>query len=532
MLDLSSAGAAAGTIAREADVCVIGAGVAGQTVARRLAKNGRSALLVESGGLDFDKDVQALAAGPNLGFEYYELEHSRLRLYGGTTAIWGGRCVALDPIDFVRRDWVAHSGWPVSYDELDPYVDEAFRALELIRPRGRASVGAPEAGFDPETLDTPLWAFDEQGERFTGIGDLASPKIEIVLNATLTELNVAESGEVTSALFRSLSGAAMRVTAKSFVLAAGGVETPRLLLAAAPNRAKGLGNERDLVGRFFMEHPHARGGEILPNEETPEDYAAILEMMPRAIRHKGRRFTPALRPSEAAQERLGILNSALSFGVRRHEGRTVEAHSRLIGGLKHGLPAKRRFRQLYHGGKSVVNRLLDRAGVERIARRLARRRDELGLYAVMRAEQAPNPDSRVLLTGETDALGMRRAALDWRFSAIDRETVGGVMGLLDGELKRLGLGRVEPSDWTSDPATDWRIDPLISSHHIGGYHHIGTTRMGATPAEGVCDANCRVFGSPNLHIAGSSLFPTAGWANPTISIMALAMRLGDHLTRD
>ena len=532
MLDLAAAGAVAGTIAREADVCVIGAGVAGQTVARRLAANGRSVLVAESGGLDFDREVQSLAAGPNVGFEYYDLEHSRLRLYGGTTAIWGGRCVALDPIDFARRDWVPHSGWPIGYADLDPFVDEAFAALDLVRPGDRASVGAAPAGFDPDRLDEPLWAFDEKGERFTSIGDLTSPRIEIALNATLTELEVSNGGEVTAATFRSLSGAAMRVTAKTFVLAAGGIETPRLLLACAPARPGGLGNDKGLVGRYFMEHPHARGGEIVPTEKTVAGYAGILRLMPRAIRCEGRRYAPAIRPSEAAQQRLGILNSALSFGVRRHEGRAVETHLRLIGELKHGLPAKRRLRRLYHGGKAAVNRLLDRSGVERTARRLVRRRRELGLYAVMRAEQAPNPESRVRLAEEADALGVRRVALDWRFSPIDRETVGGVMGLLDEELRRLGLGKVEPSAWTGDPATDWRIDPLISSHHIGGYHHMGTTRMGATPEDGVCDADCRVFGTPNLYIAGSSLFPTGGWANPTISIMALAMRLGDRLARD
>ena len=180
-------------------------------------------------------------------------------------------------------------------------------------------------------------------------------------------------------------------------------------------------------------------------------------------------------------------------------------------------------------GKGVVNRLLDLAGGDMIARRLAAKQRDVGLYAVMRAEQAPNPASRVKLTDEVDAFGVRRAALDWRFSEIDGASVGGLMSLLDGELQRMGLGHVDPAPWIRDPSADWKIDPLISSHHIGGYHHIGTTRMASSATTGVCDADCRVFGSENLFIAGSSLFPTSGWANPTTSIMALAMRLGDHI---
>lgn len=526
MLDLS---AADGALRRKTQVCVIGAGVAGQTVARRLAAAGRDVLLAESGGRDFHGPTQALAAGPNVGFEYYDLEHSRLRLYGGTTAIWGGRSVALDPIDFRKRDWVAHSGWPISYQTLDPYVDEAFAAVELPRPRGYASIGAEAPGFDPQNVEALLWAFDEKGERFTDIRDITHPRIELVLNANLTELRTGGGDAVSSALFRSLNGGTMEVEADAFVLAAGGIETARLMLACAPDRPEGIGNSRDLVGRYFMEHPHARGGEIIPLQEDADGYAKLMSLAPRSIRHQGKRYSPAFRPSEAAQERLGILNSAMSFGVRRHEGRAQELHARLIGGLKHGLPAKKRFRRLYHTGKKIVGKALEGVRVGRMSRLLARSRADYGLYAVIRAEQAPNPDSRVILTDERDALGVRRAALDWRFLEIDRRSVAGLMQVFDAEMRRMGLGRAEPAPWLADENCDWMVDRLISSHAIGGYHHMGGVRMGASPAEGVCDADCRVFDCPNLYVAGSSLFPTGGWANPTISIMALAMRLGDHL---
>ncbi len=529
MIDLSASGADLGD--RHADVCIVGAGVAGQTVARRLAGAGKSVILAESGGTDFDGDVQSLANGPNLGEEYYPLRDSRLRLFGGTTAIWGGRSVALDPIDFVKRDWIAHSGWPITYEELDPYVDEAFAALELKRPRSWGDIGQKAPDFDPDKVDARIWAFDQKGERFTSASDLDHPKIELVLNATLTSIRQGDGGAVEALVFKSLAGTSLTVKANDYVIAAGGIETPRLLLACGEDRPNGVGNDHDLVGRFFMEHPHARGGAILPVTDDVAGMMKILGLTKQKLYHDGHRYAAAYRPAEAAQERLCILNSALSLGIRRHAGQKAAGLQSLISTLKHSLPAKRSFRSTYQSLKKVTVNLAPRADSRIAARWLRGKRDLKGLYAVVRAEQAPNPDSRVRLVDEIDALGVRRAGLDWRFLEVDRRSVAGLMGLLDEELRRLGAGRAEPADWLVEGTKLWDFDPLISSHPIGGYHHMGTTRMGAGPREGVTDAECRVYGAPNLFVAGSSLFPTSGWANPTITIIALALRLGDFLGR-
>lgn len=526
MIDLSASGADLGD--RHADVCIVGAGVAGQTVARRLAAAGKSVILAESGGTDFDSDVQSLAAGPNLGENYYPLRDSRLRLFGGTTAIWGGRSVALDPIDFTKRDWIEHSGWPITYEELDPYVDEAFEALNLHRPRSWEDVGETPP-FDRTKVDARLWAFDEKGERFTSASDLDHPKIELILNATLTTIRTGESGAVDALVFKSLNGATMNVIASDYVLAAGGIETPRLLLACGEDRPNGIGNDHDLVGRFFMEHPHTRGGAILPLTDDVDGMMKILSLTKQNIHHEGHRFAAAYRPAEEAQARLGILNTAVSFGIRRHAGQKVAGFQSFIASLKHSLPAKRSFRSAYQSLKTTVVNNAPHADTRIAARWLMWKRDLRGLYAVVRAEQAPNPNSRVRLVDEVDALGVRRAGLDWQFLEVDRRSVAGLMGLLDEELQRMGAGRAQPADWLVEGKKLWDFDPLISSHPIGGYHHMGTTRMGATAREGVTDAECRVFGAPNLFVAGSSLFPTSGWANPTITIIALALRLGDFL---
>jgi choline dehydrogenase-like flavoprotein len=160
---------------------------------------------------------------------------------------------------------------------------------------------------------------------------------------------------------------------------------------------------------------------------------------------------------------------------------------------------------------------------------LLHRIGNLEVALLVRGEQAPNPESRVMLTGETDATGVPRVKLDWRLSQIDVRSVAVLVETLGRELERLGLGKVEPADWLGSGR--WKTDPLISSHPIGGYHHMGTTRMGTDPGSSVTDADGRVHGIGNLFVAGSSLFPTGGWANPTLTIVALALRSAEKISK-
>jgi choline dehydrogenase-like flavoprotein len=155
---------------------------------------------------------------------------------------------------------------------------------------------------------------------------------------------------------------------------------------------------------------------------------------------------------------------------------------------------------------------------------------KLDVALVVRAEQAPNPDSRVMLAQATDALGVPRVKLDWRTSSLDRVSVAGLVNALDTEFRRLGLGEVEPAPWLADTSEKWQVDPLISAHPIGGFHHMGATRMSSDPRQGVTDSHGRIHGIANLYVAGSSLFPTSGWANPTLTIIALALRTADAIS--
>jgi choline dehydrogenase-like flavoprotein len=511
-----------GPIELDAEVCVIGAGAAGISLTRRLLKSGRQVVLLESGGLDYEAPVADLNAGENVGEDYYDLEDSRLRFFGGTTAIWGGRCAELDPIDLEARPWVPFSGWPIGWAELKRWYDEArpLFGLPLRRPDAcdMRRAGAPVPDFDPAEITTPVWTFDQRFNRFAfeSCRDLEDdPRCQIVLHATVTAMTAAETGRTVERVeARSLGSARLTVRAKAFVLAAGGIENPRLLLAS------GIGDRHGQVGRYFMEHPHARGGRIVGGAAWQ-----LLKAFGRRHRIGGEELAALIAPSEALQRREGILNTSLTIVARQPEGRPQFIGMKAYAGIKHKMAPTRGGRTLWMATKKAAGwaqRHLDPARPW-----LLHKLGRLDVALLVRGEQAPNPDSRVKLTGKRDAAGVPRVALDWRLTGLDTRSVAILVASLDRELRRLGLGRIEPAGWLNREA--WRTDPLVSSHPIGGYHHIGTTRMGTDARTSVTDADGRVHGLANLWVAGSSLFPTGGWANPTLTIVALALRTADRI---
>lgn len=528
---LSDLAAASGDLERNTEICVIGAGAAGLTVTRRLLAKGHDVVLLESGGRDYERETADLNAGENVGEDYYELDHSRLRFFGGTTAIWGGRCAELDPIDLQKRDWVPHSGWPISYEELGAYYREARPLFDLPEPVHHAEMlreaGVPIPAFDPDKLTTPVWAFDMRFNRFAheSCRDLLDhPRCQVFLHATTTSIEAAKSGKgIERVVARALNGHTLTVRARIFVLAAGGIENPRLLLASNSVLPNGLGNQSDAVGRYFMEHPHARGGRIVQAAGWK-----LLKAFGRRHRIRGQDLAALIAPSPQVQAREGILNTSLTIAGRQPERAAQFWGMRAYGRIKHDMAPTKAGRTLWIATKRAAG--LAQRAVDPLRPWLLNKLGRLDVALLVRAEQAPNPDSRVTLAEDRDALGMPRARLDWRLNALDVRSVEVLVRTVGEELARLGIGKVEPAAWLSDPAGGWRTDPLISSHAIGGYHHMGTTRMAQDPAQGVTDGRSRVHGLPNLYVAGSSLFPTSGWANPTLTIVALALRTADDIS--
>ncbi len=519
-----------GTATLNADVCIVGAGAAGITLARDLMLAGVDVVLLEGGGMDFENSTQSLFDGRNVGMEYYELEHSRLRFFGGTTNIWGGRCIPLDPIDFKKRDWVPHSGWPIDLGVLDSWYRMAQQTLELGDYRYGEEIwqeiadSAPD--FSEDSFRTLFWRFDNMRERFSWsrCADLvASDRVNVVLHANAVHVQANAAGTaITHIDVQALSQDTIPVKAKHYVLACGAIENARLLLASRDIEKNGIGNSSDQVGRYFMEHPHGRVGRI--ETKNPYDLWALFR---KRFRKGDTDVAPSLVASEALQERLGVLNSAMTFKLQRDPDVGVSLNKRAYMSLKHNLNPTKSGRLLWHSYRNV------RAFLQRHIRlpleRARVRFGKAGLYVMTRAEQAPNPESRVILGNELDHFGNPRVELDWQLNAQDKYTVRILGESLGTELERLSLGKVHIAEWLKDSSHAWPVDPTVSNHPIGGYHHMGTTRMSEQASSGVVDKHLAVHGYNNLHVAGSSVFTTGGWANPTLTIIALSHRLAAHL---
>lgn len=510
----------------EADVAIIGAGAAGITMARRLLAGGASVLLLESGGEDYEPETAKLNGGDNIGLPYYDLETARLRFFGGTTAIWGGRCAELDPLDFQKRPWVEHSGWPFGADELRPYYDAARETLDLPLStppdKDRTRLLATLAS---DQLAIRTWMFDRRFDRF-GLAANRSlvhdPRLTVLTHATVREIVSSENGSTIDRLdVRGRGDRRVSVRARTYVLAAGGIENPRLLLASNSVVGNGLGNGNDLVGRFFMEHPHARGGRIVG--------ARVWEVLKAfAKRRCGNvECSPLLTPSERLQEERGILNSAVTIAARPPVGGKRRLMKQAYLYAKHSMAPTKKGRGLWKTRRRLGRNVKQVIGPVRPWWSCVSGKWELAL--VLRAEQAPNPDSRVTLGTSVDAIGMPRVQLDWRMQSQDVESAAALVDALGRQAAAGGVGKVESAPWLHDPQRQWAFDDLVSDHPLGGYHHMGTTRMADDPRSGVTDGYGRVHGIDNLYVAGSSLFPTAGWANPTLTILALALRTAEHI---
>ena len=528
LIDLREEPAAAS--AAESDICIIGSGAAGITLARRLTELGHSVTLLESGGLDFEQKTQDLYRGENVGMPYYDLDESRLRFFGGTVAIWGGRCALLDPIDFRRRKWVPHSGWPIGREELLPFYERAHGMLDLgafnYDHDVWAALGVRDPGLDPSKIDVALWRFDEVRERFAAsrARDLfESPRLRILLHANAVKVQADPDGRrVQHIEVRSLEGPALQVKARRYVLACGAIENSRLLLASNDVEPNGIGNRRDQVGRFFMEHPAGRIASIA----TPHPFEMWSTFRKRFMRD-GTPLAPVLRLGDETQEQERALNGIVTLKLQRDPKLGPTISNKLYNNIKHSLDPTRSGRALDHIYRGV--RAWLQMHVRDTVAKAKAKAGKTSLYLITRGEQAPNPDSRVLLSEERDTFGNPLANLDWRLGELDKHSQRVLVRTFDEELRRLGQGSATPSDWLSDPNPQWPIDLTVGNHPLANYHQLGGTRMSDDSTSGVVDADCRVHGYGNLYIAGSSVFPTGGWANPTLTIIALSLRLAEHL---
>lgn len=507
----------------EADLCIIGSGAAGITLARSLRGKGFHICLLESGSFDFEPEVQDLYKGSLGTLPYWDLDVARMRTFGGSTQHWEGMCAPLMPHDFDRRAHVPDSGWPISYGDVARHYPKALEIVQIGPMRFDLDDWLPKDQRLPtpaRTLEriyqySPPVRFGSQFRQEL----VDATDVEVVIHANVTNIDLEDDGWTVSGLrLASLDGKTATARAKRYVVACGGIENARLLLASRGVQADGVGNAYGHVGRYFMEHYELWPGEV--SMTAPKD-----TVQPYFGFNDGAMYLkPSFVVKPEVQAELGIANGGLILdSAAYHEDVTgFVALRRLLNGLRQG--------DFQEAGASLPLIFTDLDDVAEGAwRKLNGQRyrpradDRQEVRVKIYGEQVPNPDSRVRLSEERDALGQPRAVLDWRLTDLDRHTAITSARVVGEGLAAEGAGRMRLAGWVEDGGWPESLQ--------GAMHHMGTTRMSASPRSGVVDADCRVHGMENLYMAGSSVFPTAGYANPTLTIVAMTLRLADHLER-
>lgn len=538
----------------EADLCVLGGGPAAIATALEYMKSGRSVIIVPGGGPNQTPSAIDLYRGKVSPPGSHEpIEENRLRMWGGTATVWGGRLVPFDPIDFERRDWVPHSGWPIGHEELKKYVAEACALSEggLAEFDARRAFPDKQAemigGFDNADFATwPLerWSVPTDYSRRYDREFRESPAVRVLLHAQCTHIQLApDGGTVDHIRAACRPGNEFHVAARHFVLACGALENARLLLASRDVAKDGIGNGHDLVGRYYQSHRFGVCGTAVL--KRPEDgFIYEFEKDPQGV-YCRRRFWL----TEKAQEQHQTCN-VVGFFFRNVSGSSEHRNAMvsmimliktLLGGAKKG--PKRLYqiirdqrRELashawivFKDGPSIFGQLAAVAYTRFFQKRRLpmilppKKTNRFPLF--YQTEHAPNRESRVTLDENwRDEYGMPRLDVRIRFSELDFRTIRTFVLSFKERLEASGLGELH----LSDEDRRFLADPTLQRFNSNS-HNIGTTRMAESPTEGVVDVNCRVHGVENLHVAGSSVFPTSSHANPTLMIVALAIRLAEHL---
>jgi choline dehydrogenase-like flavoprotein len=516
----------------QADICIVGTGAAGITMASELDGTSYTVCLIESGGYGPDEETQALYDLEIAGHPVRENFMSRARYFGGTCNVWAGRSMRLSRLDVAPREWIPDSGWPIPYEELAQYYPRASRILRLpsfdtveqVVMRQRMSP-AERRLFDNPDLQPNISLWAKKPRRFGKAYRQQLQKsrnISLYLHANVTEIQLNGAGKrVEECTAMTLSGKTLRLKARHFVLACGGLETARLLLVSRTVHPQGIGNRFDLVGRYYMDHPRAVFGKV--RLSRPQKLPLLLGM-PLA----DGKAQVGIQFSEAVQRRERLLNHYLSL-ERRWSEQTAKAYQSFVHTMKILLRKGYAGKRFSLSGANLAQvpeliyllapRELMPHALYSTARRLKQRLSKgvTELIVVNYCEQMPNPQSRVYLSDKRDRFNMPRLVLDWQLRPEETHSLLRLQALLDTYLRQQQLGYLETT-----------AEPFSERLYTDASHHIGTTRMSTDPRQGVVDAQCQVHGVDNLFIAGSAVFPTSGHANPTLTIVALALRLAER----
>ena len=461
------------------DFCVVGAGPAGITLATRLAKAGWLVALLEGGGVEHSERSHALYTCTSTGLELYPAE-TRLRFLGGTSNHWAGRCRPFTPSDFAVAPPGDLPGWPIPYSEVERYLPAAMDIVDL--PKGAdfrpINTGLKGGDFEADVfLLSPPTRFAQKYEAELKQTD----GLDVFINCNCVDLEFdSASGSVTAVVVSDYDRQRERLKAKHFILATGAIENARQLLNSKSLQQAGIANKEGWVGRCFMEHLNVDLGSFILKEGQATDRRQYYT-------------TDAFVAEYHAGK--GNVSATVVEEVQAY-GRTAEVKNFLENlACDWGVASKIEWiAQFSCPGDGVIGTMI---------------------------EQFPNAQSRISLLDEKDALGMAKVNVSWVLSPTDRHTIKCIGSELAKQFAEAQLGFVKLNPFVYDTSI-----PLKMSPHA---HHMGTTRMAASAQHGVVDTDCKVFGTENLYVAGSSIFATGGASNPTMPLLQFALRLVDHL---
>lgn len=512
------------------DICIVGAGAAGITIAKEFENTNTEVLILETGGEDFEPEFEILNKGEvdysNQGLGYV-LETTRARGLGGTTNLWSGCCAPFTNLDMEKRPWFPFSGWPIARQELDQfyirshlllnigkYDEDTYNVKKYLKKTGRHNI--PFDGTNG--IIHKMFRYMAAPLRFKKLAFKLRKhsRIKFLTHAHCNDFHLSKNGKFIQSIgatnFRGWKG---KIHAKVFILAAGGIDNAKILLNTEKNGSAALGNNYDQVGRYFMEHPHIPCGWITSTTTKPW-IRGKTAYRKHSIPYKfGNQIMDiahwfVVGPSDEAQRSHGIGNFSASFDMATQGADDWVSKRR----------EKNKF--LKNANFKFFNKLDSYPGPNTKDLTIDNNQTAM-IYC--RMEQSPNPNSRISLSKNKDPLGLRQVKLHWKMTDLDKRTAIISTKLIAKEVARLSYGRCKLEDWQTDERNWNDVRPLW------GCHHMGTTRMGMDKKTSVVDASCRVHDIENLFIAGASVFTTTGYVNPTLNLVTLAIRLADHIKK-
>ncbi|HYF31986.1 MAG TPA: GMC family oxidoreductase [Chitinophagaceae bacterium] len=505
----------------QADVCIIGSGAAGIAAAREFLNTPVKVLLVESGNEKFNQQIQDLYKVQFEDCVYNGALYGRIRTLGGSTTRWGGQALPLTEHDFEKREWVRHSGWPISYQEVNRFIPRALRLLQVDQLNFTTDIfpllKLQPPPFDNEVLDYHVSKWSPAPDfKKNYIAQLKnSSNITVVTNANVTRIDLSDArNQVERIELTTLENITATVRAKHFLLCTGGIENARILLSNTHQVSAGIGNSNDLVGRFLQDHPAAMIG-ILGNCSR-----SLVQKLFNIHYRKGLKYSVRFSLNRKSQERFKTMNATGGLFFRYQSDHAIQILSNAKWAIRSRSFSGKRVGELMKLSYRFPD-LLVPAYYYLFHNRSVKPRTVFDINIM--TEQEPNPESRVYLGRDKDRLGIPMPVIRWKLTDLSWHTAVTFARLTKEQFQQAGLGEIQLYDWLQSKEDGWerRLTDLN--------HHIGTTRMSESPSDGVVDTNCRVHGLHNLWIAGSSVFPTSGHSNPTLTLLALTYRTVDTI---